>query len=318
MGADLSTYFINKIPFTEISNISQVNKLFNLICDGHEIYDSMMATFSFSKKIIFDDLLTRKKKYHISRKMESFLFKKDKNFDNLEELDSDDYYEIDNLGLGDYIGYFMNLKKICINRRELTHMPIINLLNLTRLDLWNNNLTEFPKIFKMKNLVNLYLGYNSIDKIPKCINELSNLVNLCLENNSITEIPKQVCQLSKLRMLQMENNKIDKIPTEIGQMKNLEWLCLRDNNITEIPSTIGDVTKLKIFWISDNLINKIPQQITQLTNLRSFIIMDNGLKNIPEFVSELPDLKCCIDNKKWFNKRLCLNLKSYVSLGQYV
>jgi len=32
MGLDLSKYFVNKISLTEMVNISQVNKIFNVAC----------------------------------------------------------------------------------------------------------------------------------------------------------------------------------------------------------------------------------------------------------------------------------------------
>jgi len=66
------------------------------------------------------------------------------------------------------------------------------LVNLTMLDLNDNQLTELPKeICNLVNLTWLDLGYNQLTELPKEITNLVNLTELYFSNNQLTELPKE-------------------------------------------------------------------------------------------------------------------------------
>jgi len=74
----------------------------------------------------------------------------------------------------------------------LSEIPseILNLKNLTYLNLNSNSITELPKTFSnLKSLGTLFLNNNQFTKVPDSIIELPKLHNLCMKNNKISEIP---------------------------------------------------------------------------------------------------------------------------------
>ena len=66
------------------------------------------------------------------------------------------------------------------------------LVNLTELNLYNNQLTELPKeITNLVNLTELGLSGNLLTELPKEIGNLVNLTWLYLGDNELTELPKE-------------------------------------------------------------------------------------------------------------------------------
>jgi len=90
--------------------------------------------------------------------------------------------------------YDSETTEINVANMELTELPdcIGGLINLEKLDAWNNNFTELPaSIGSLINLEILSLADNSITSLPESIKNLSNnLKILDLENNPITDSEK--------------------------------------------------------------------------------------------------------------------------------
>ena len=73
------------------------------------------------------------------------------------------------------------------------------LVNLTELNLYNNQLTELPKeITNLVNLTELGLSGNLLTELPKEITNLVNLTVLGLSNNQLTKLPKEIDNLVNL------------------------------------------------------------------------------------------------------------------------
>jgi len=116
------------------------------------------------------------------------------------------------------------------------------LLNLTKLDLCYNSLTELAKeITNLSNLTSLDLGSNQLTELPKEIGNLTNLTMLDLDSNQLTELPKEITNLSNLTMLDLTNNRLTELPKEIGNLFYLSSLYLGGNQLTELPKEITNL-----------------------------------------------------------------------------
>lgn len=152
-------------------------------------------------------------------------------------------------------------------QRNLSNFPssIENLINLTDLDLAQNELTKVPDgIFCLPTLKrlnlsenqivelssgkqNLFLGYNyvyfnSLSAIEDC----QKLESVNLSHNKLTALPASLCKLAVLRRLYVNNNQLD---------------------FDGIPSGIGKLGCLEVFSASNNQLEMIPEGLCRLVNL---------------------------------------------------
>ena len=85
------------------------------------------------------------------------------------------------------------------------------------------------------NLTKLCLNHNPLTELPKEIGNLTNLTELWLNNNQLTELPKEIGGLVNLTELWLVKNQLTELPKEIGNLVNLTELNLWDNQLTELP-----------------------------------------------------------------------------------
>ncbi|GGA85707.1 hypothetical protein GCM10008015_28040 [Flavobacterium palustre] len=166
--------------------------------------------------------------------------------------------------------------------------------NITKLDLSNSGLKEFPKeIFELKNLRKLNLSNNNIKAIPKEISNLKLLEVLDLSNNRITNFYAKICELKKLKSLNLNNNKISSIPKQISNLKKLRNLSIANNKITALPEEFSCLDNLNSLNISKNLLTEFPNPIYFLKNIESLWITNLPIKkfNIPFITENLKKLK---------------------------
>lgn len=171
---------------------------------------------------------------------------------------------------------------------------IINSKKITKLDLSNSSLKEFPKeIFELKNLRKLNLSNNNIKDIPKEISNLKLLEVLDLSNNKITNFYAKICELKKLKSLNLNNNKISAIPKQISNLKKLRNLSIANNKIIILPEEFSSLESLNSLNISKNLFAEFPNPIYFLKNLKSLWITNLPLKkiNFPLITENLKKLK---------------------------
>lgn len=158
------------------------------------------------------------------------------------------------------------LKQILSPLKGLT---LLEIYQLTGLDLSNNQLTELPgEIGHLTNLEYLNLSKNKLINLPEEIGRLTNLQELNVSNNQLTELPKEIGQLTNLRLLYSDDNLLTELPAEIGQLAKLEELTINDNNLTGLPSEIGRLRNLEEFVINNNQLTDLPLEFWQLINFQ--------------------------------------------------
>ena len=217
-------------------------------------------------------------------------------------IENTDTLVLGNLGLGTIpaeIGNLVNLTYLGLFNNQLTgSIPseIGNLVNLSYIHLSYNQFTgSMPS--EIGNLINLaYLGlFNNqlTGSIPPEIGNQTNLIYLNLTDNDLTDsIPPGIGDLTNLLYLRLSNNSITgSIPESIWGLTNLNYLMLNNNQLTgTISSEIGNLTSLSWLWLNDNQITGlIPSEIGNLTNLTELILYNNQLSG------EIPDDICNLD-----------------------
>ncbi|TNM87667.1 leucine-rich repeat-containing protein 40 isoform X1 [Takifugu flavidus] len=109
--------------------------------------------------------------------------------------------------------------------------PICSLLQLTHIDLRNNQMAELPA--EMKNLTKLrsiILNYNRFKSFPGVLYQIVSLETILLGNNQVDGVdPSHLMKLSHLSTLDLSNNDLLKIPPELGLCTSLRCLSLEGN-----------------------------------------------------------------------------------------
>ncbi|XP_006570260.2 lutropin-choriogonadotropic hormone receptor isoform X2 [Apis mellifera] len=196
---------------------------------------------------------------------------------------------------------------------DITALPSI--VNLTKLDLTSNNITDIPaRAFnRIFNLEVLLLRRNRLHTITDdAFTNLTSLRVLELDDNYLTKIPTAIVNLSGLEDLSLSNNRIETLEEHVfRRVTNLLSLDLRGNPIKEIHgNTFHNLCKLRKLILSNlkelqifpNLngtkslevlrldraqVTNVPKNLCeQCPKLKSFDMKSN-------FLTEVPNLKNC-------------------------
>lgn len=179
--------------------------------------------------------------------------------------------------------------------------------NLSKLDLSNRNLSEFPlEILDLKNLRKLNLSNNKLTTIPREIEKLKNLELLDLSNNNINNFYSKICSLKKLKTLNVNNNRIKTIPKQIEKLENLKILQIANNNLYSLPQSFEKLVNLQKLNISNNPISKFPTELLAVSSLKSIWLNNLQLETFPllKIPVQLTNLKSIYCYGKIPNKSL--------------
>ena len=169
-----------------------------------------------------------------------------------------------------------NPERLNLDRRELTHLPLlegeeklrllnfqhnviakienlVSLPSLIFLDLYSNQIREIGGLHTVPTLRVLMLGKNLIDKI-KNLQYLTKLDVLDLHSNQITAI-EGVSHLTELRVLNLANNQIT-FTDNLAGLVSLTELNLRRNKI-EAVAGVEALPKLQRLFVSNNRIGAL-------------------------------------------------------------
>lgn len=156
-------------------------------------------------------------------------------------------------------------------------MPIgiLNLVNLTSLDLSNNQITKIHKSLGNLRLKQLIIADN---KLSECSwtdwqwmngkNLQTSLQLLNLSKNKLSAIPNTITCFEKLVTLDLSSNEIKRIPFAIQQLKQLRKLNLSKNGMENLPCTFSKLI-LDDIDLSQNNFSFSQDVVTNFRSLRN-------------------------------------------------
>ncbi|XP_040033754.1 leucine-rich repeat-containing protein 18 [Gasterosteus aculeatus] len=138
----------------------------------------------------------------------------------------------------------------------------------------------------------LTLSNMGITIFPKCLLKLKNVDELDLSRNLIQKLPDNIGSFSSLRGLDLHSNKLESVPESIGNLVGLTHLNLSNNRLISagLPSTLGSLTSLKSLNLGMNQLDNLPPTMKALDCLQELGLFDNLFINQPEFLKVLSNL----------------------------
>jgi len=182
------------------------------------------------------------------------------------------------------IGLLTKLTKLELWENQLTALPpeISQLPQLTSLNIYKNQLTPLPpEISQLTQLTNLYILWNQLTALPPQIGLLTQLTGLDIRGNQLTTLLPEIGLLTQLTSLLLGDNRLTTLPPEIGLLTQLTSLFLEDNRLTTLPPEIGLLTQLTFLDLRGNKLIALPKEIGQLTQLTSLYLDNNPLESPP-------------------------------------
>lgn len=146
--------------------------------------------------------------------------------------------------------------------------------DITVLDATGKNIKELSGIENLVNLKRINLEKNSISNIEP-LKKLSSLEEVCLDNNDIKDI-NALEKITNIESLSLSGNRIEDI-SHLKNLKNIDKLNLDKNEITDI-SPLGEMQYLKYINLSNNKISNI-DKLNNLENLNSLYLENNSITN---------------------------------------
>lgn len=145
-------------------------------------------------------------------------------------------------------GFPRTLVELKISAIGCSQMPIgiLNLTNLSQLDLSDNKITKIHKSLGNLRLSKLIVTKNQLGESTNIRdwdwmngeNLQKSLKNLSLSQNSLEFIPPALFKLTELTSLDLSVNKICQLSFAFKQLKQLKTLNLSQNSIASLPYTI--------------------------------------------------------------------------------
>ena len=197
--------------------------------------------------------------------------------------------------------------KLLLNKRELTHLPLLEGEEKLRLlNLQSNHISKIENLVSLPNLICLELYCNKISEIQN-LHTVPSLKVLLLGKNFITRI-RGLDSLKLLEMLDLHTNKISKIEN-IKHLSNLRMLNISNNNISAIENLNG-LTSLEELNARKNIISTI-EGLQHCPHLKKFYLSQNKIE-VFDKIKNLKEAKVLEELSMDMNP-VALNSKTYVS-----
>jgi len=174
------------------------------------------------------------------------------------------------------IEYCINLDRLYLRNNRITDLsPLAGLTNLKKLDLVNNQVTDLSPLAGLTNLTYLFLGSNHITDLSPLAG-LTNLTHLYLHYNQISDLSPLV-GLINLKELPLFSNQISDLSPLAG-LTNLDILNPGRNRITDL-SPLAGLTNLTYLFLNYNQIIDL-SPLAGLTNLVRLSFDENQITDL--------------------------------------
>jgi hypothetical protein len=210
-----------------------------------------------------------------------------------------------------HIDNYRAIEVLLIEDSKTTRLPNVlgKLTSLRQLELHVINVTVFPDLSMLENLLVLRMSIGKITSLPATLVTLENLKYLKITGLIyFTEFPKEICSLKSLEELHIELRDANHLPEELGQLSKLRLLYLYDcNDLVKLPAGLGKLSALQEFHLSDvnpfidftvlNTIDhpfllllnrgdygKLAKQLALVPNLKALVIPES---TYPEIVKKI-------------------------------
>jgi len=159
-------------------------------------------------------------------------------------------------------------------------------VDIKTLDASGNIIHEIPErtFEKFKNLQNLFLKNNLLEKIPPACLTIKDLKNLQLGGNNISSIDIGTLHFpTSLTTLGLERNKIEQLNDGTFQdTNNLAILNLAYNHLTSVAEgSFSQLSHLQILEMNNNLLTEVPLALSTLPSLERVTLAKNLIESIP-------------------------------------
>ncbi|PVV01571.1 hypothetical protein BB560_004006 [Smittium megazygosporum] len=175
------------------------------------------------------------------------------------------------------------------------------LINLNKVYLELNYLSDFSSISKLPKLRKAFLNKNSARSfscgtskakfLSLGSNKLTNFIlpislqtlsKLDLSSNKLTELPKNIFNYTpRLEKLKLDNNLLVALPRCISELKILTYLTVSNNSLRNFPKELLSLPKLRYLSAERNKINSIPTEIWLMPKLAYLNLSSNLLESFP-------------------------------------
>ncbi|MBX7044493.1 MAG: leucine-rich repeat domain-containing protein [Ignavibacteria bacterium] len=153
--------------------------------------------------------------------------------------------------------------------------PLEKLINISELDLSNNQISDIKPLEKLINISELYLSSNQISDI-KPLENLINISSLDLSSNQISDI-KPLENLINISSLDLYNNQISDIKP-LEKLINISELYLSSNQISDIKP-LEKLINISELYLSSNQISDI-KPLENLINISELYLSSNQISDI--------------------------------------
>lgn len=160
-------------------------------------------------------------------------------------------------------------------------------VDIKTLDVSENKIQEIPDgtFDKYKNLQDLILKNNLLERIPPACLSIKNLKNLQLGSNNISSIDVGILPFPpSLTNLGLEKNKIELLNGDTFSVNNqLAILNLAYNHLTSVAEeSFKELAHLQILEMNNNLLTEVPVALSTLPSLERVTLAKNLIESIPD------------------------------------
>jgi Leucine-rich repeat (LRR) protein len=99
-------------------------------------------------------------------------------------------------------------------------------------------------IGNLVNLTSLDVNNNQLAQLPSSIGNLVNLSSLNVGSSQLTSLPVEVGNLVNLTSFNTSGNQLASLPSSIGNLVNLNYFVLNSNQLTSLPALPSSIITL--------------------------------------------------------------------------